>query len=381
MVDVSDRLRVGIIGTGFVGPHHVDAAHRTGLADVVALAGSSVERAQPAAERLGVEGVVPVEELLTDRSIDVVHVCTPNASHADLGRRALASGKHVIMEKPLALDSAEAAQLRRQAADAGLHAAVAFTYRGYPMIRRARADARGGRLGDLRIAFGAYLQDWLLKAGDYNWRVEPGAGGRSRAVADIGSHWFDTVEHVSGMLTVEVMADIRTFITHRIRPTAGASTFDHGDLHGESVPVQTEDAATIMLRFDGGAIGTFLISQVSPGHANDFSWELTGSNASLAWRQEEPELLRYREREIGSVTVQRAPSGVVAPGVPSLPGGHPEGWSDALRDLFRDVYASILTAQPPPDDGTYPTFADGERAVRFVDAVLRSAERGGWERL
>ncbi len=374
------RLRVGVIGTGFVGPHHVDAARRTGLADVVALAGSSVERARPRAEQLGVERVLTVDELLVDPAIDVVHVCTPNASHADLGRRALEAGKHVVMEKPLALDAEEAADLRQRANVAGRHAAVAFTYRGYPMIRRARADARGGRLGELRIAFGAYLQDWLLDASDYNWRVEADAGGRSRAVADIGSHWFDTVEHVSGLRVAEVMADLHTFITSRIRPSGAATTFDRGG-EGESVAIHSEDAASILLRFEGGAIGTFLISQISAGHANDFSWELMGSSASLAWRQEEPELLTYSERDLGSRTVRRIPSGDPVPGVPALPGGHPEGWSDALRDLFRDVYASILGEQPPGDEPSYPTFADGERAVRFVDAVLRSADRGRWEPL
>ena len=375
-MDVTSRLRVGVIGTGFVGPHHVDAARRTGLADVVAIAGSSVERARPRSEQLGVERVLTVDELLADPAIDVVHVCTPNASHGDLGRRALAARKHVVMEKPLALDADEASDLQQRAEAAGLHAAVAFTYRGYPMIRRAAGDVRDGRLGDLRIAFGAYLQDWLLDASDYNWRVEAGAGGRSRAVADIGSHWFDTVEHVSGLRAVEVFAELSTFISHRIRPAGGAASFERGGPDGERVPIESEDAASIMLRFDGGAVGTFLISQVSAGHANDFSWELMGSAASLRWRQEEPELLRYAERDAGTTTVRRSPTVGTGPGVPSLPSGHPEGWSDALRDLFRDVYASIQGDATP-----YPTFADGERAVRFVDAVLRSAQAARWERI
>jgi len=375
-VDVTSRLRVGVIGTGFVGPHHVDAARRTGLADVVAIAGSSVERARPRADQLGVDRVLTVDELLSDSAIDVIHVCTPNASHADLGRRALAAGKHVVMEKPLALDADEASDLRRRADAAGLHAAVAFTYRGYPMIRRAAGDIRDGRLGDVRIAFGAYLQDWLLDASDYNWRVEAGAGGRSRAVADIGSHWFDTVEHVSGLRAVEVFAELSTFISHRIRPPGGTASFERGGPDGERVAIESEDAASIMLRFDGGAVGTFLISQVSAGHANDFSWELMGSAASLRWRQEEPELLRYAERDAGTTTVRRSPAAGTAPGVPSLPSGHPEGWSDALRDLFRDVYASIRGDATP-----YPNFADGERAVQFVDAVLRSAQAGRWERI
>ena len=376
MVDVTDLLRVGVIGTGFVGPHHVDAARRTGLAEVVAIAGSSVERARPTAERLGIGRVLTVDDLLTDSTIDVVHVCTPNASHGDLGRRALAAGKHVVMEKPLALDADEATDLRQRAEAAGLHAAVAFTYRGYPMIRRAAGDVRAGRLGDVRIAFGAYLQDWLLDASDYNWRVEAGAGGRSRAVADIGSHWFDTVEHVSGLRAVEVFAELSTFIPHRIRPTGGAKSFERGGQDGERVAIESEDAAGIMLRFDGGAVGTFLISQVSAGHANDFSWELMGSAASLRWRQEDPELLHYATRDTGTTSLRRSPGAVTESGIPSLPGGHPEGWSDALRDLLRDVYASIRGGA-----ASYPTFADGERAVRFVDAVLRSAQAGRWERI
>jgi predicted dehydrogenase len=374
VVDVS-RLRAAVIGTGFVGPFHVDAVRRGGFGEVVAVAGSDADRTRARAASLGVErATTDIDALLSDPEIDVVHVCTPNATHVDIARRALQAGKHVIVEKPLALATADARALSHLARDCGRHAAVAFTYRGYPMVRRARQLVAAGELGSLRLIHGAYLQDWLADETDFNWRLEP-ASGASRAVADIGSHWFDTAEFMSGQRVTAVCADFATFLPTRQRPLVQAAAFEAASGDREEVAITSEDAATLLVRFDDGSRGSTVISQVSPGRKNAFRVELSGSAASLAWEQETPERLWIGTRREERQLVRDATP--TAAGVPSLPAGHPEGWAEALRDLLRDFYAAIQ-AGPPGDDMPYPTLADGARSVAIVATVVESARLGAW---
>ena len=379
MVDVTSPLRTAVIGTGFVGPFHVDAARRSGLADVVVMAGSNPDRTATRARSLGVpKATTDVDDVLSDPEVDVVHVCTPNDSHVDLARRALDAGKHVVVEKPLALSLGDATELARLAATSGRHAMVAFTYRGYPMIRRARQLVGDGELGTLRLVHGAYLQDWLADETDYNWRLEP-ASGASRAVADIGSHWVDTTEYVSGRRVSAVLADFATFMPSRLRPATAAAAFESSSGQREEVPIASEDAATILLRFEDGSRGAVVISQVSPGRKNAFGFEIAGSKASLAWEQERPESLWIGSRS-ETRRLHREPD-PVSTGVPSLPAGHPEGWAEALRDVLRPFYAAIAAGESPSTDGSampYPTLADGVRAVAVVEAVVASARSGRW---
>ncbi|CAN5546074.1 Gfo/Idh/MocA family oxidoreductase [soil metagenome] len=379
-------LRAAVIGTGFVGPHHVDAIRRGGYAEVIALVGSDPARTEARARARGVaRATTDVTALLGDGDIDVVHVCTPNSSHVELATAALEAGKHVVVEKPLALTTAEAEDLVGLARRCRRHAGVAVTYRGYPMVRRARDLVASGDIGEVRLVHGRYLQDWLLEASDYNWRLESGRGGPSRAVADIGSHWFDTAEFVSGRRVEAVMADLATFLPMRWRPQASGASFEGAGDEGQPVEVASEDAATLLVRFSDGARGSCVVSQVSPGHKNDFSLELAGSRRSLAWVQEDPNHLWLGTRgEAGSLLLPREPDGAVIPGVPALPPGHPEGWAEALRDLFRPFYAAIAAGAPPPEPEeaiAYPTFADGARAVAFVEAVLTSARECRWVEL
>ena len=373
------RLRAAVIGTGFVGPFHVDAVRRTGLADVAAVVGSNPERTAARADALGVpKGTTDVDAVLSDPEIDVVHVCTPNDSHVDLARRSLEAGKHVVVEKPLALTLGDALDLGRLAAASGRHAMVAFTYRGYPMVRRARQLVADGELGTLRLIHGAYLQDWLAEETDYNWRLEP-ASGASRAVADIGSHWVDTAEFVSGRRVTAVLADFATFMTSRQRPTTSSAAFESASGEREAVTITSEDAATILLRFDDGSRGAVVISQVSPGRKNAFGLEIAGSHASLAWEQERPESLWIGSRREAR-RLQREPD-ATSSGVPSLPAGHPEGWAEALRDVLRPFYGAIADGSAPPTDGRaapYPTLADGVRAVAVVEAVVASVRSERW---
>lgn len=392
MNPATGRLGVAVVGTGFVGPFHVDAVRRGGFADVLAIVGSDPERTAAAATVLGVERAsTDLAAVLADPAIDVVHVCTPNRTHVEIATAALEAGKHVVVEKPVALDLDAARGLAALARQRGRHAAVAYTYRGYPMVRRARALVAGGDLGDLRLVHGAYIQDWLADPADYNWRVDVEASGTSRAVADIGSHWFDTAEFVSGLRVQAVLADLATFIPVRHRPTGVAVAFGTSSGPSEPVEIRSEDAATILVRFHGGARGTCIVSQVSPGRKNAFSLEIAGARWSLDWAQEDPEHLWVRDRAEARLLTRGlgdAPPDAIR-GVPTLPAGHPEGWAEALRDLLRPFYAAIDAGEPPPHrppgDGAtswepapYPTLDDGARGIAFVEAVLESARSERW---
>ncbi len=379
-------VRAAVIGAGFVGPHHVDAIRRTGYAEVVAIAGSDPDRAAAKAASLGVpRSTGRADDLLTDPGVDVVHICTPNATHVAMAAMAMEAGKHVVIEKPIATDTEGAEHLVSVAQTTGRHAMVAFTYRGYPMVERARELVAKGDLGALRLVHGAYLQDWLADPTDWNWRVEPAAGGASRAVADIGTHWFDTVEHVTGQRIEAVFADLATFMPIRQRPRGGVEAFGKPAGETEAVAITSEDAATILVRFAGGGRGSCVISQVSPGNKNAFWFEIAGEQQSLAWQQERPERLVLRSRD-ATTTFARSPAPRPGPGIPPLPAGHPEGWSDALRDLFRPFYAAVAagvaaSAAGETDAAPYPTLRAGARALRFVDAVLRSSREERWTSL
>jgi predicted dehydrogenase len=376
-------LRAAVIGTGFVGPFHVDAVRRGGYGEVVAIAGSDERRTLARAATLGVaRGTTDIQSILDDASIDVIHVCTPNPTHVELATAVLEAGKHLVVEKPVALDSRAARDLAELARRRARHAMVALTYRGYPMVQRARALVAAGEAGDLRLIHGGYIQDWLADANDYNWRLEPEVAGASRAVADIGSHWFDTAEFISGLRVDAVFADLATFLGRRTRPLAAGLAFGMADGPSEEVEVHSEDAATILFRFEGGARGAAVISQVSPGRKNAFNLELAGSRATLDWDQEDSERLWVRDRNEARLLLRRPEDGPApGPGIPSLPAGHPEGWAEALRDLLRPFYAAIASEAAPdgrPEESAYPTLTDGARGVAFVDAVLESSRLGSW---
>ncbi len=377
----TERLRTAVVGAGFIGPHHIDAVRRGGYADVVVLVDRDPDRGPVTARSLGVpHAVTDIDAVLGDSSIDVVHICTPNHTHVDLARAAMEAGKHVVVEKPMATDRAGASALLEVARRTRRHAAVALTYRGYPMVRRARELVRSGRLGRLRLVHGGYLQDWLSDPSDYNWRLDPAAGGVSRAFADIGTHWFDTVEFVAGARVTSVMADLATLVPVRHRPLRSAAAFNAASGATEAVTIDTEDAATVLIRFGDGARGAVIVSQVSPGHKNDLTIQLSGADRSLGWAQESPERLWLGARE-ESVVLARAPSGDGSPvGVPSLPAGHPEGWAEALRDLLRPFYAAIAAGDLPPDgpDAPYPTLVDGARGVAHIEAVVESSRHERW---
>jgi predicted dehydrogenase len=366
---------VGIAGTGFIGGVHARSARLAG-ARLVAVAASSSASAQTAAEALGAERALPsAEELVNDPHIDVVHICTPNHLHLDLAEAALAAGKHVICEKPLAVDAAGARRLVAAAQESGLQAAVPFVYRYYPTVREARERVRAGDTGPLRLLHGTYLQDWLLRPDDDNWRVDEALGGASRAFADIGSHWCDLAEFVSGHRIVRLSARTMTAVPERVS-AEGRRAFEAGDGSGESRTVTTEDVATVQFETDAGALGSVLVSQVSAGRKNRLWIELDGSEESLAFDQENPEELWCGTR--AAATILRRDPETLSPAAArfaTLPPGHPQGYADCFDAFVADVYDAVRTGTP--SDGM-PAFADGLRTTEITDAVLASAASGTW---
>jgi predicted dehydrogenase len=378
--DLRRRLRSAVIGMGFVGPHHVDAIRRTGLADVTVIVGSDPQRTADRARRLGVpRWSTDALAVIGEAEVDVVHICTPNDTHVAFATAALQAGKHVVVEKPIALDRASADLLAELAERTGRHAMVALTYRGYPMVQHARSLVAAGEVGEIRLIHGGYIQDWLSDPADFNWRLQPEVSGRSRAVADIGTHWFDTAEFITGLRVEAVMADFATLIPTRMRPLEAGAAFSRANGPAEPMEVHTEDVATILFRFVGGARGACTISQVSTGRKNHFTLDVDGSDESLAWDQETPERLWVRNRQEARLLVRDPGSEQPASGVPWLPAGHPEGWGEALRDLIRPFYAAVANGDAPtPGDAPYPALRVGARSLRFVDAAIESASTGAW---
>jgi predicted dehydrogenase len=374
---------MGIVGAGFVGPHHVDAVRRLGYVDIIAVAGSSQASADKKAEAVGArKAYAGYEALLNDPDIQVVHNATPNYLHYPVNAAAIAKGKHVVSDKPLAMTAAEAKKLLDQATKAGIVHAVTFNYRGNPLVQQARHMIARGDIGKPHFLVGTYLQDWLLKDTDYSWRLEPDKGGASSALGDIGSHWCDLAQHMSGLRITHVLGDITTVIPKRKRPLGSREAFAAADANQkvEEVDIKVEDLASVLVRFDNGAKGSFSVGQVCAGHKNDLEIEICGSKASLKWRQEHQNELLIGHRDRPNEILQKDPSLIdpVAGKYAHLPGGHQEAWADAFANLMRDIYGFIAEGKKPsdPHPPAFATFEDGYRANCIVEAILQSAQKG-----
>ena len=379
---MAKRIGVGVIGIGFIGPAHIEALRRLPDVEVVALAALGEQEASTKAAALGVPHAYgDYRQLLARADVEVVHVCTPNNLHHEMSRQALLAGKHVICEKPLATTVLEAEELVALARKTGLVNAVHFNIRYYPLMRHARLMVDKGEIGDIFAIHGSYLQDWLYFATDYNWRLEPQLSGRSRAVADIGSHWMDLIEYVSGLRITGVVADFATVHPTRQRPLKPVETYAGKLLKPEdyaSVPIETEDYASVLLRFSNGAHGAFTVSQVSAGRKNRISLEIDGSRRAVAWDSESPNSLWIGRRDGNNEILMKDPS-LVHPEARSLigfPGGHNEGFPDTSKQLFREVYDHIRIAGN--GSATYPTFQDGLRELALCEAILTSNDKGTW---
>jgi predicted dehydrogenase len=368
------KLGVAIIGTGLMGQVHARAARLAG-ATVRGIAASTPQSAARAVAALGAERAYEhADDAIADPNVDVVHVCTPNASHFRLALAALQSGKHVVCEKPLATSAEDASQLVAAAARAGKVAAVPFVYRYHPMVREAKALVESGDIGALQLIHGSYLQDWLLESGDTNWRVHSDMGGPSRAFADIGSHWCDLVEWITGERFGSVVASLQTTVAER--PTGTVKTFSKEvSAAAETQPVKTEDVACALFRSNNGVLANLTVSQVSAGRKNRLWFEVDGARSSVVFDQEEPEHLWIGGRDSARV-IARDPSRGSAEQrrLSVLPAGHAQGYAQCFEAFVADTYAVIDGQQR---EGL-PTFEDGLRSANIVEAVIESSRQRAW---
>ncbi|HVV57743.1 MAG TPA: Gfo/Idh/MocA family oxidoreductase [Gaiellaceae bacterium] len=371
---ISD-LKAAVVGTGFIGLVHVEALRRLGV-EVTGVVGSSPERAREKARSYPLPSAYDsLEQALADPQVDVVHLTTPNHLHYPQVKEVLAAGKHCVCEKPLALSSAESAELLRLAERSGLVHCTNFNIRFYPQVQEARLRVGRGDAGDVWNVHGGYLQDWLLLDTDWNWRLDPAAGGKLRAVGDIGSHWLDLAQFVTGLRVESVLADLATTIPVRQRPTGPVETFTAATGETEPVEMQTEDLAHLLLRFEGGARGSCVVSQVSAGRRNRVSLEVDGSAGAIAWDSERNEELWLGHRGRPNETLWRDPGLNEGPVRGSVPAGHHEGFADTFKELYAAVYRAVAAGEPGDD---YPTFRDGHWENVLADAVLVSNDERRW---
>lgn len=376
-------INVGVVGTGFAASSHIEALHRLPGVRVVALAGSSRPKAEAAAAELGAgKAYGSYGELIDSDEVEVVHNCTPNFLHAKVNAAAMGAGKHILSEKPLAMDSTETALLVRQAEKSQVVSGVCFNYRHYPMVRQAKAMIDAGDCGPVNLIHGSYLQDWLLYKDDWNWRLESAKAGSSRAIADIGSHWLDLVQYVAGQHVIELCADLTTVHKDRLKPAEGSQTFSTADPAGaEPASVDTEDFGSVLLRFSDRARGAMTISQVSPGRKNRLWFEIDAADAAMVWDQEEPNHLWLGRRDRANSQLVRDP-GLLTPEAARLthfPGGHQEGWPDGLKNMFIDFYAAVDARRNGVDhSSSFATFSDAHRVVLAVEAIVASHRSRSW---
>jgi predicted dehydrogenase len=375
-------IKAGIIGTGFIGPAHVEAARRVGFVEMIALCEANDELARTKAAALNIpKSYGSVDKFLADREIEVVHNCTPNHVHFEISKKIIAAGKHVISEKPLAMTTKESKELVKLAAKAGVINAIDFNYRYYPLVQEAKDQVTSGKLGDVYHATGSYTQDWLFLPTDWNWRLVPEFSGESRAVADVGSHWCDAIQFITGLKITKVCADFQTIHKNRMKPKKQVETYSGKMLKPtdyEPMPIHTEDFASVLFQFDNGAHGSFSVSQCFAGRKNRLFYELSGSKKSLVWDQERPNELWMGYREKPNELLIKDPSLLSerARAYAHYPGGHPEAYPDGLKNFLLRVYSHAAGKEKTPQ---FSTFQDGHDELAICEAILASSRSEKWE--
>ncbi|PXV62759.1 putative dehydrogenase [Halanaerobium congolense] len=377
------KLKVGIIGVGFVGEAHIEALRRLSSIDIEikAAAASSLESSKKAAEKLKVPNYyADYQKMLAEEDLDIIHNCTPNYLHFPINKAFMEAGVHVFSEKPLVLNSREAAELLAILESRDIYAGVNFNYRHYPLVKEMKQKVKNelGRLFHLR---GSYLQDWMLFEDDYSWRVDPKQGGKSRAVADIGSHFCDLLQYLTDKKIKRLTAKTKIVHSERQKPAAEIKTFAQAgeDKKYEQVEVKTEDYASVLFEMEDGTAGNFTVSQVDAGHKNDLFIEISGSKKSLSWSQENANQLFIGHRDQANQILSRDPSLLSSEAAERCyyPGGHIEGWSEGLKNSIKDFYNCILAAGDPADYD-FATFADGALEVKITEAILKSSREEKW---
>lgn len=369
-----------VIGLGFVGRSHLESLRRIPI-PVHGILGSNVERTISSAKALAVPcAYTSFDELAADATVTAVHICTPNYLHFDEASRLLRAGKHVLCEKPLALNAKESAELVKIAREEKRAAAVAYNLRYYPLCHEARALIASGAIGKPQLVHGSFLQDWLLHPNDWNWRLEPNLGGPLRAVSDIGTHWLDLMMWLTDRKVTEVCADLATVIPVRQRPRGRVESFGKSDAsEHDPVSISTDDYASVLLHFEGGLHGAMSVSQVSPGRKARLYFEIDGTEGSLVWNSEEPNTLWIGRRDAANEVVPKDPA-LMSPsarGYAAYPGGHAEGYPDTFAQLFRDFYKYIDLGDFSAAR-TFPTFETGHDEMILCDAIAESAQNRAW---
>jgi predicted dehydrogenase len=371
-------IKIAIFGTGFMGKVHLEAIRRLGYVEAVAIAASTQEKAQAFADEWGVPHATgDYRTVLSDPEIQAVHICAPNELHFEMVTDALNAGKHVVCEKPLANSVEEGEILVKHAAASGLANCCFFNVRSYPHVRQMRSMVQAGELGELWALQGTYSQDWLFHDTDWNWRIESGS---SRSFADIGSHWCDLAEFITGRRIQSVCADLHTVHNTRKKPKGSIETFAGKNLAPQEyteVPIKSEDFASMIFRMDNGAHGSMTVSQISAGRKNRVFIELFGSERGMAWNAEQPDQLWIGERDTPNKIMIKDPS-MMDPSISEfadLPGGHSEGFDDTFKQTARQFYKTVVDRNAAVN---YPTFADGLRQLKILDAVLKSSREHAW---
>jgi predicted dehydrogenase len=371
------QLQAAVIGAGFVGRAHIDALRRLGI-PIRGVLGSSPERAETTREALNLPRAYrSLEEVAADPELDVVHICTPNHLHFGQASALLRSGKHVMCEKPVAMTTRESSALIELAREHGRSNGVCYNLRYYPLCQEARARVASGMIGEPRLVHGSFLQDWLFYPTDWNWRLETQLGGDLRAVSDIGTHWLDLAQWLTGRKITEVCGDLATVIPVRQRPRGRVETFQAaGDAAADPVKIATDDYASVLLRFEANVHGAMTVSQVSAGRKAALTFEINGSEGSLAWNSEHPNQLWVGNRSEGNRELLKDPSLMKpeARGYAAYPGGHAEGYPDTFMQLFRDFYAHIEKG----GEAQFPTFQTGHDEMVLCEAIALSAREGRW---
>lgn len=375
-------ITAAVIGLGFVGKAHLEALRRLAI-PVRGILGSTPERTAEAVRELRVErGYTSLEEVVRDSSVNAVHICTPNQVHHLQSKAALEAGKHVMCEKPLAMNTAESSSLVDLARRLNRVGAVTYNLRYYPLCHQARSIVQRGLIGEPRVVHGSFLQDWLFYPTDWNWRLQPEVGGEVRVVADIGTHWLDLVTWITGRKVRAVCADLGTVIPVRKRPRGRVQTFQQSVGETDDFQVTTDDYASILLHLEGNVHGVCTVSQVSAGRKTRLWFEVNGSEGSLAWNSEEPNTLWIGRRREPNQEIIKDPS-LLSPevrGYAGYPGGHAEGYPDTFVQLFKDFYA-YLEAGDLASPRIFPTFETGHEEIRLCEAIVASSRERRWVNL
>ncbi|MBN1445480.1 MAG: Gfo/Idh/MocA family oxidoreductase [Candidatus Omnitrophica bacterium] len=381
------KFRVAVIGTGFIGNIHCEQLMRISNVMLAGIADKNPALASEAAARFGAEKIYKnADEVLSDGTIDVIHNCTPNNLHYEINKRALESGKQVFSEKPLALTAKESSELVKLAEKENAVTGINFCYRYYPVVQEAAVRVAGGEIGAVYNIHGNYLQDWLLYPTDYSWRLDPSMAGASNIVGDLGSHWCDLAQFVSGLKIIEVMAELKTILPVRKRPkTKETLTFSNAsDIDYEDVKISLDEYGALLLRFDNGACGTFTTSQLAAGRKCNIDLQVYGSKGSVAWNHERSAELWFGHRNEPNRIFFESPN-IQSPETrrfARLPSGHPMGYMDAIMNLFNDFYRAIeLKRANKTPDFRHPDFKAGHEEMLILEAAIRSRKSGTWAKV